>query len=152
MGSAVPTTGTMPLRFVVSAMRDPMGAPLERIQLVAGYALADGTTREEVIDVAGTEVTELPDPATCTPPAGGSDTLCAVVDAPAGFVRERPAFFYARVLEVPTCRWSRYVCNEASVDCATVSPTDPLATCCGDPARHTIRERAWTSPVWWSPT
>lgn len=108
-----------------------------------------GTTRERVIDVAGTEVPGEPD-AACAPPPGGSDTLCAVVDDP-GFDPSRAAFWYARVLEVPTCRWSHRACDAAGVDCATIDPGDPLAICCGPAARHVIRERAWTSPIWFFP-
>lgn len=137
-------------RFVVAAQRDPMGAPLERIQLVVGTLEADGSTREQVIDIAGAEVAGEPDAATCAPPPGGVDQLCAVWDATM-LDASRPAFVYARVLEVPTCRWSHYVCAESGVDCATVSDDDPRAVCCGDRARHVIRERAWTSPVWWTP-
>ncbi|WP_053235346.1 DUF3604 domain-containing protein [Sandaracinus amylolyticus] len=149
MGGDVDTSAGTP-RIVIAAQRDPMGAPLERIQLVIGTLEADGTTRERVIDVAGSEITEGPDATTCAPPAGGSDQLCAVhtlseLDA------SRPAFVYARVLEVPTCRWSHYVCAESGVDCATIDADDPRAVCCGDRARHVIRERAWTSPVWWTP-
>lgn len=150
MGGEIPTADTRAPRFVVSAMRDPMGAPLERIQLVVGWAEADGTTREQVIDLAGTAVSDLPDATTCAPPAGGSDTLCAVYEDP-GFARGRPAFYYARVLEVPTCRWTRYACNEAAVDCASIDASDPLAFCCGPAEAHIVRERAWTSPVFWVP-
>ncbi|MDQ3036831.1 MAG: DUF3604 domain-containing protein [Myxococcota bacterium] len=150
MGGEI-TRGAGPLRFVVSALRDPMGAPLERLQIVVGQLEADGTTRERVIDVAGSELAGLPDPDTCAPPAGGQDQLCAIWEDPE-LDETRPAFWYARVLEVPTCRWSRHVCNEASVDCGTLAADDPLAACCDpDPASHVIRERAWTSPVWWIP-
>lgn len=149
MGGDVPHEGPGPLRFVVAAMRDPSGARLERIQIVVGQLEADGTTRERVIDVAGSALGEGPDPTTCAPPAGGADQLCAVWEDPE-FDPARPAFWYARVLEVPTCRWSRYVCDEARVDCASIASDDPLAVCC-DPARHAIQERAWTSPVWWVP-
>lgn len=149
MGGTI-EAGAAPLRFAIAAQRDTMGAPLERIQIVIGWIDDDGTTRERVLDVAGAPVAGEPDPLTCAPPAGGSDRLCALWED-TDFDPSRAAYWYARVLEVPTCRWSRYVCMEAGVDCATITSDDPLATCCADDGRHTIRERAWTSPVWWFP-
>ena len=63
---------------------------------------------------------------------------------------EQPAFYYARVVENPTCRWSRYACNAAGVDCASIDDSDPLRACCDPSVTAHIQERAWTSPVWYS--
>ena len=56
-----------------------------------------------------------------------------------------------RIREVQTCRWSGFVCRELSVDCTTIEADDPRATCCTEPSRHVIAERAWTSPVFYLP-
>jgi hypothetical protein len=62
------------------------------------------------------------------------------------------ALYYARVLEVPTCRWSTRACNAARVDCSDPAGVAPGFEACCDPAWPTsIQERAWTSPIWYSP-
>ena len=71
--------------------------------------------------------------------------------APA-FDRSEHAFYYARVLEPPTCRWSQHLCVEAGVDCSDPSGIPPgYAACCAAEHRPAIRERAWTSPIWYQP-
>ncbi len=144
----LPAGGAAP-RFVVLAERDPLGADLERVQLVKGWT--DGvTTFEEVFDMAGGDGGATVDLATCEPVGQGSATLCASWTDPA-FDPASPAFYYVRVLEVPTCRWSRRVCNEARVDCASTPPESPLSACCDGSVPDTIRERAWSSPIWYTP-
>lgn len=136
--------------FLVSALRDAMGAPLERIQIVKGWV--DGeTTREAVFDIAGppTEPGTV-DEQTCETAGSGFDTLCESWTDP-DFDPAVPAFYYARVLENPTCRWSRWACLDEGVDCASVEPADPLFTCCDPAIEHTVQERAWTSPIFYRP-
>jgi len=76
------------------------------------------------------------------PQAGpGAESLCAVWTDPA-FDPAEAAFYYARVLENPTCRWSAW-------ECLALSP-GARPTACSDPeVPKTIQERAWTSPIWW---
>ena len=103
----------------------------------------EGTSREMVVDVAGDpeEGTGL-DLGTCEPQPGGYPELCAVW-TDQDFDPARPAFYYARVLEVPTCRWSVRQCN-------ALDPADRPGSC-SDPAFYrAIQERAWTSPIWYS--
>jgi len=153
----VPMGGELPERpadaapvFFVSALRDALGAPLQRIQIVKGWLEGD-ETRERVYEIAGDpDNGATVDEATCTPMGDGADALCETWTDP-DFDPSVPAFWFARVVENPTCRWSRHACNAAGVDCATIDETDPLYDCCDPTVRHTIQERAWTSPIWYVP-
>jgi len=142
-------------KLAVWALRDPGGsgapsAPLQRIQIVKGWA-EHGESRERVYDVAGDPASggDL-DLATCTP-APGADQLCRVWTDP-DFDAAAPAFYYARVVEIPSCRWNTWACNAHHVDCASPdSVPRELATCCDARVPRSIQERAWTSPIWYTP-
>jgi hypothetical protein len=153
LGAAPP--GAAP-SFAVWALRDPgtpeqPGAPLQRIQIVKGW-LEDGRPREQVLDVAGTPDGDAAvDLATCTPRGAGADQLCTVWRDPE-FDPASPAFYYARVVENPTCRWSARLCLAVGVDC--IDPegvVDAFQDCCREDHRWTVQERAWTSPIWLAP-
>ena len=133
----------------LSALRDVMGAGLDRIQIVKGW-VEGGETRERVWDLRVRDGRGVVDTATCATRDGGPDAMCGVWRDPA-FDPAAPAFYYARVLEDPTCRWSRRVCNALRVDCASVSATSPLRACCDGRLPDTVQERAWTSPIWYLP-
>jgi hypothetical protein len=138
-------------KFVVSAMRDAMGVQLQRIQIVKGWIDAAGVTHEEVYEVGGDpDNGATVDTATCTPSGAGADTLCTVWTDP-DFDPAQAAFYYARVIENPTCRWSQYLCNDLSVDCTTTSEGDPYWACCNPVRAKTVQERAWSSPIWYTP-
>jgi len=144
-------------RFAISALRDPgtpsrPGLPLARVQVVKIWT-DDAGPHEQVIDVAGEDdPTATVDPRTCAPSGRGHDALCTVWTDPA-FDPGRPAAYYVRVLENPSCRWNAYVCNAAHVDCARAASVPPtLASCCDDAVPKAIRERAWTSPIWYTPS
>ncbi|MFW6067816.1 MAG: DUF3604 domain-containing protein [Myxococcota bacterium] len=157
----VPMGGELPPRpsdagapvFFVSAMRDAFSAPLQRIQIVKGW-VEDEALHEEVYDVApegGPDEGAPVDLDTCEPDEEpGADSLCEVWSDP-DFDPAHPAFYYARVLENPTCRWSHRQCLAAEVNCATVDAGDPFEACCDGSVPATIQERAWTSPVWYAP-
>lgn len=138
-------------RFYVHATRDPLSAPLQRLQIVKGWVDGDETF-ERVYDVACSDG-GTPDPAThrcpdngatvdlasCTYPTDvGAGELEAVWRDPE-FVPAQRAFYYARVLENPTCRWSTWDALRKGV-----APRSDLP--------NTIQERAWSSPIWYEPT
>jgi hypothetical protein len=151
-----PPAGAGAPRFAISALRDAgttarPGVALERVQVVK--ISLDGTTpRERVIDVAGgVDPKAGVDRRTCRPEGRGADTLCTVWTDPE-FDPRAPAAYYVRVLENPSCRWNAYVCNAAAVDCDKPSTVPAaLASCCDDAVPKTIQERAWTSPIWYTP-
>jgi uncharacterized protein DUF3604 len=130
---------------------------------VKGWVDADGTTHEQVYDVAGDAANGADvDHATCAPTGAGAAELCTVWEDPEFNARER-SFYYARVIENPTCRWSTLVCKAAGVDpfaadCAAQAAAagEAFADCCLDEtndafASPIVRERAWTSPIWYRP-
>ncbi len=167
-GELGPVRGKTSPRFVVWAMKDPgtpaePGTDLQRIQIVKGWVDATGATQERVVDVVGDAANGASvDPATCEPTGTGAPELCAVWEDP-DFVPSERAFYYARVLENPVCRWSTRICQQAGVDpfatdCAAQAALAPaaFADCClaGSGDRFlspTVQERAWTSPIWYRP-
>ncbi len=151
----VPGEGDEAPRFAVWAQQDAgdpgrPGTPLQRVQIVKGWLDGD-TLREETFDVAGGPNDAGVDVDTCTPYGEGATELCTVWTDP-DFDAADAAFYYVRVLENPTCRWSQYVCNAAELDCddAASVPTD-LTPCCSADHQATVQERAWTSPIWYTP-
>ena len=142
-------------RFAVWALQDPgtestPGTPLQRIQIVKGW-FEDGEVHERVIEVAGGENDASVEPSTCTARGAGARQLCSVWTDP-GFDSEVPAFYYARVLENPTCRWHQYQCLESGVDCSTPEAVpEGFAECCSEAVPKTVQDRAWTSPIWYTP-
>ena len=161
----VPMGSTLPPRpddaaptMLVSALRDAMSAPLQRIQIIKGWVdPVSGDTTERVYDIAGDPGNGAAvDVTTCEPTAGSDDagfgSLCGTWVDP-DFDPAQPAFYYARILENPTCRWSRRWCNDLSLDCANADPASNVAlACCTDALPPTVQERAWTSPIWYLPT
>ncbi len=137
--------------FLVAALKDPIGANLDRIQVVKGWVDAKGEVQEKVYDVAWSG-DRKPDPKTGKVPSVGSTVdvenatwtnsigapeLIAVWKDPA-FDPALRAFYYLRVLEIPTPRWTAYDAKRFG--------SKPLPG-----TRMTITERAYTSPIWYSP-
>jgi len=136
--------------FIVMASADLDSAPLQRLQIVKGWVDADGT-HEEVIDVAcagGAKVNlgtdRCPDNGAkvdisdCSINAGTGSAQLSALWRDAEFRPEQRAFYYARVIENPTCRWSTWDAIRAGV-----APRPDLPT--------TIQERAWSSPIHYLP-
>jgi hypothetical protein len=153
-----PHAGAKP-RFSVSALRDP-GAPgepaepLQRIQIIKGWVDGSGATHEKVIDeVAGDAGNGASvDEATCATSGPGFASLCGTWED-AEFDPAQHAFYYARVVQNPSCRWSAYQCNAAGITpqaCPRPSG-DPWTACCDTDYPRTVQERAWTSPIWYRP-
>lgn len=149
-----PDTATAP-RFAVSALRDP-GAPgeptepLQRIQIIKGW-LDDGVKREQVFEVAGDPDNGASvDLRTCATQGSGFSSLCSVWQDPE-FDPSEKAFYYARVVDNPSCRWSTRQCLAAGIRCENPDEVPPeWEDCCNADYPKTVQERAWTSPIWYA--
>lgn len=137
-------------RFVVSATADAAsaegGVGLDRVQLVKGWLDGD-TVRVEVHDLAVAPAGGAVD-ATCQVSGPVTTSLCGTWTDEA-YDAEVPSFWYARVLEAPTCRWHAHQCVAAGVTCPT--DDEDWASCCDTRVETTIQERAWSSPIWSTP-
>ncbi len=157
MGGDLPPRGTSSApRFGVSALRDPGGngvptTALQRIQVIKGW-VEGSEVRERVYEIAGDPENGADvDLLTCTPRGQGFDRLCQVWTDP-DFDPSARAFYYARVVENPSCRWNTWRCNEQGADCSDPgSVPRELRACCDPEVPKTIQERAWTSPIWYTP-
>jgi hypothetical protein len=134
--STQPTPGAAP-RFAVSAMQDvgttaEPGTPLQRIQIVKGW-LENGEFKVviEDVDVAGDANNGATvDLSTCEQSGPGAASLCGVWEDPDFDPTER-AYYYVRVIENPTCRWSTRQCVDAGYDCE--NPTTEMDEDCCNP-------------------
>ena len=153
----VPMGGDLPARgkanaptFMVYALRDPIGANLDRIQIVKGWLDAKGKTHEKVYDVAWSD-DRKPRADGKLPPVGDTvdvknanwtNTIGAselgVVWTDSDFDPKVRAFYYARVIEIPTPRWIVYDAFRFGVEIPKGAKT-------------TGQERAYTSPIWYTP-
>ena len=136
--------------FLVRALRDADGANLDRIQMIKGWLDAEGRTHEQIYDLAWSGHRK-PGHDGKLPPVGntvnvteasytnaiGAPYLTAYWKDPKFDSRER-AFYYVRVIEIPTPRWTTYDAKFFGVPL----PTDVPAT---------IQERAYTTPIWYTP-
>lgn len=154
--SAPPAADTAPA-FLVMAQQDPgtagnPGMPLQRIQIVKAWVDSEGESHQQVVDVAGSgDNGASVDLRTCEPRGEGHAQLCHVW-RDEDFDASQPAYYYSRVVENPSCRWSQRLCLAAGVDCDKPdSVPDDYANCCSVEHRPTIQERAWTSPIWYTP-
>ena len=152
---APPQGSVIAPRFAVYALRDPgssqaPGVPLERVQIIKG-SLVGEAVQYSVVDVKTAALSGTLDERTCQPSAGGADEICASWVDPT-FDPNVPAFFYARVLEAPSCRWQAHACLAAGVDCASPATVRAgLEGCCDTRFPRVQQERAWSSPIFYRP-
>jgi hypothetical protein len=153
----VPMGGDLPPRangraptFMVYALRDPIGGNLDRIQIVKGWLDTEGITHEKVYDVVWSG-DRKPGTDGKLPPVGNTvnaakatytntigATELATVWADPDFDASQKAFYYARVIEIPTPRWSTYDAFRFGIP---IPEGAPVST----------QERAYTSPIWYTP-
>jgi len=136
--------------FLVAAMKDAYSGNLDRIQVIKGWMDAKGKTHEKVYDVAWSG-DRKPGANGKLPPVGntvdvrnatwtntiGAPELITVWTDP-DFDPKQHAFYYARVIEIPTPRWTAYEAKRYGIDMPDKVPM-------------VIQERAYTSPIWYSP-
>jgi hypothetical protein len=136
--------------FMVYALRDPVGANLDRIQVIKGWLDETGKTQEKVYDVAWSgdrqpgEDGKVPAVGNTVDVANanwtntiGASELGTVWTDP-DFDPAQKAFYYARVIEIPTPRWSTYDAFRFGIDIPEGAPTS-------------TQDRAYTSPIWYTP-
>jgi len=144
MGGDLPEAGAADAKpvFVAAATRDPspMGGPLQQLQLVKGWIDGEGRRRTKVIVLAGGPNDAIVDLATGERSGDGHDSLCAVYRDDE-FDSSQSAYYYVRVVENPSARWSVY-------DCLRLPEGDRPAVCSDGSYPQTIQEMAWTSPIW----
>lgn len=150
MGSTLRALDEAPT-FFVSALKDPDGAHLDRIQIIKGWVDARGRPQERIYDVAVSggrtvnaqgrctatvgNTVNLKD-ATYSNTIGASELMASWVDP--DFDPKAPALYYTRTLEIPTPRWTTF---------DAVRSNQPLL----EDVPATIQERAWSSPIWYVP-
>lgn len=138
--------------FLIAALKDPIGANLDRIQVVKGWLDSKGEVHEQVYDVVWSDAdTRKPGTDGKLPPVGdtvdvanatwsntiGDPELITVWTDP-GFDARQRAFYYARVIEIPTPRWTAYDAKRYGVE------PQPGT-------RMKLQERAYSSPIWYTP-
>lgn len=149
MGGDLPVANGKTPQFIVWATKDPIGPGLDRIQIVKGW-LDDGEMKEKIYNVAVSDKREIrkdgsvePLKATVNLETGdfdgtmGSAELITIWKDP-DFDPSQKAFYYARVLQLPTARWTLYDEIRENVKYPESVP-------------KSIVERAWTSPIWYTP-
>jgi hypothetical protein len=144
MGAQLGSPTSEAPRFLVETERDSERMGLQRLQIVKGWVGDDGQLQYRVYDVAGDAQTGADyDPTGCGAQTAGFDHLCSVWVDPE-FEPQRPAFYYARTLAVPVCRWS-------ALECARLPAADQPEGCRDNEIPKTVQHRAWASPIWYAP-
>ena len=137
--------------FLVYALRDPIGANLDRVQIIKCWLDSDGKTQERIYDVAVSDDRQIGPDGRCKTPVGdtvdlsvpswtntiGASELGAVWTDP-GFDPQQAALYYSRVIEIPTPRWTAYDAARFGLELPDDIPVKQ-------------QERAYTSPIWYTP-
>ena len=149
-GELKPAAGAAP-SFIVSALKDPQGANLDRVQIVKGWLDGSGQAQERVYDVVWSDMAKRAPVGGKVPEVGNTvDTATATyansIGAPVlttvwsdpEFDPKQRAFYYVRVLEIPTPSWVNFDMVRFKLK---LDPAIPL----------TQQERGYTSPIWYKP-
>ena len=143
--------------FLLGALKDPLSGHLDRLQIIKGWTDAKGVTHEKIFDVSWSDSqTRQPDSSGRIPAVGstvdvenaswansiGAAELVGYWQDPE-FDATQPAVYYARVIEIPTPRWTTFDTKYLGD-----KPMSELQ----DKISMTIQERAYTSPIWYTPT
>jgi hypothetical protein len=142
--------GTAPT-FMIRALRDVDGANLDRVQIIKGWLDSDGELHEQVYDVMCSDDRTINSEHRCDQDVGNTvdieaatytnsigDALMMAYWKDPAFDPDQRAFYYVRVLEIPTPRWTTY--DAAFFGIARPEGVPP-----------TQQERAYTSPIWYTP-
>ena len=137
--------------FLVAALKDAIGANLDRVQIIKGWRTATGELEERVYDIAVSDGREIGADGRCRTDVGNTvdvanatwtntigDTELLTVWTDPDFDPDAHAFYYVRVLEIPTPRWTAYDAKYYSIDVP-------------DDITMVHQERAYTSPIWYTP-
>ena len=150
MGADLPDRGTADAPvFIASALADPgtvelPGTPLQRLQVVKGWVDDNGVSNEKVFDIAGDAGNSASvNLDNCEQSGPGFTQLCTVWQDPE-FDASRRAVYYLRAVENPSCRYTAW-------QCAGLPPEQRPADCSRPEVRKAIQERAWSSPIWYTP-
>ena len=132
----VPMGGTLSsgATFFVEATAD--ATPLSHVEIIKGWIDADGKSHQDVISLSAPADASV-DPSTCARGGWVREDLYGL-DGPSPVEN---AFYYARVLEVPTCRWSQR-------ECIAFSEAERPSGCVESHIEQTVQQRAWSSPIW----
>lgn len=156
-------------QFVVRAVADALvGTPLQRVEIIKGWLDSSGALHTKVFKVEGDNTGPKPDASCVVTKASEPEQLCGLWTDPE-FQANQRAFYYARALENPSCRWSTWMCVKAKVDCSQIGKVTGqflgasagYEGCCNITRNgstysatnkfDTIEERAWGSPIWYEP-
>jgi hypothetical protein len=137
--------------FIVQAVRDPDWANLDRVQIIKGWLDKKGNTHERIYDVAVSDDRDIDKSGRCKTPVGNTvdvknatftnnigDPMLTAYWTDPNFDPKEHAFYYIRVLEIPTPRWTTYDAAFFEIDLPDKVPA-------------VLQERAYTSPIWYTP-
>jgi hypothetical protein len=151
MGGDLPKNASKAPTFAVWALKDPESGNLDRVQIVKGWINKWGRNSEKIYEVALSDDRKVDPKTGKVPPVGNTvdvkkatytndigDTQLSAVWTDPDFDPKIKAVYYVRVLEIPTPRWSTYDAARNNLPLSALVPA-------------TIQERAWSSPIWYTP-
>jgi hypothetical protein len=137
--------------FMIRALRDPDGANLDRVQIIKGWLDSSGNTQERIYDVAVSDGRQIGSDGRARKQVGSTvdvenatftntigDAVMGAYWQDPDFEADQHAFYYVRVLEIPTPRWTTYDAAYYGIERPSIVPA-------------TIQDRAYTSPIWYTP-